>query len=95
VCQGKISPLGCNNPVGGGVLLVGLSSGANLYHDLFQMITVRGGLGVRVDRSLGAGCPANGMSGAVGFGLVAACSLILNCMCAMMPESLVSAKEEG
>ena len=51
-----ISPLGCNNHVGGeGVLSVGPSSGANLYHDLYQMIIVRGGLGVRV-----GGCMSRG-----------------------------------
>jgi len=35
------------------------------------MMVVRVGLGVRVGKSLGAVCLANGMSGAVGFGLIA------------------------
>jgi hypothetical protein len=44
-----ISPLGCNSSVGGeGVLHVGPSSGASLYHGLYQMMTVRDGLGLRV-----------------------------------------------
>ena len=44
-----ISPLGCNGRVGWeGVLIVGPSSGASLYHDLYQKMVVRVGLGVRV-----------------------------------------------
>ena len=43
-----VSPLGCNSLVGGRVLRVGPSSGANLYYDLSQMMVVRGGLGRRV-----------------------------------------------
>ena len=61
---------------GEGVLLVGPSCGANFYHDLYQMMVVRGGLGVRVGRCLGAVCMVNAMSDAVGVGLVVACSLI-------------------
>ena len=76
-------------------MLVGPSSGARLYYDLSQMIAVRGGLGVRVGRCLGAVCLAIGISGAVGFGVVAACSLINFCLCAMMPKSLVCAKEQS
>ncbi len=64
---------------------VGPSSGARLYYDLSQMMVVRGGLGVRVGWCLCAVCLAIGMSGAVGFGVVVACSLISFCMCAMMP----------
>ena len=72
---------------------MGPSSGASLYYDLSQMMVVRSGLGVRVGRSLGAVRLANNMSGEVGFGLVVACSLIFFCLCAMMPTSLVCAKE--
>ena len=49
---------------------MGPSSGAKLYYDLSQMIAMRGGLGVRMGRCLGAVCLAIGMSGAVGFGIV-------------------------
>ena len=56
-----ISPLGCNSHARGGVMHVGPSSGASLYYDISQMIVVRGGLGVRVGRSLGAVCLANGI----------------------------------
>ena len=80
---------------GEGVLPAGPSSGASLYHDLHQMMVVRDGLGVRVDRYLGAVCLANGMSGAVGSGIVAACSLIFFCLWAMMPRILVSAREQS
>ena len=73
---------------------MGPSSGARLYYDLSQMIVVRGSLGVRVVRSLGAVCLADGISGAVWFGLVAACSLINFCLCVMMHKSLVCAKEQ-
>ena len=74
---------------------MGPSSGANLYHDLCQMMVVRGGLGVRVGRCLGAVCLANVMSGAVVIGLVAACSLIFFWLCALMPRSLVCAREQS
>ena len=90
-----ISPLWCSSPMRGkGVLPVGPRSGAGLYHNLDQMMAVRGGLGVRVGGCLGAVCLANGVSGAVGFGLVAAYSLIFFCLCAMMPRSIVCAKEQ-
>ena len=74
---------------------VGPSSGARIYYDLSQTIVVRGGLGVRVGRCLGAVCLAINNSGAVGFGIVAACSLINFCLCAMMPKSIVCAKEQS
>jgi hypothetical protein len=74
---------------------VGPSSGTILYYDLTEIIVVRGGLGVRVGRCLGAVCLAISMSGAVGLGIVAACSLFNFCMCAMMPTSLVCAKEQS
>jgi hypothetical protein len=76
-------------------MLVGPNSGARLYYALSQMIVVRGGLGARVGRCLGAVCLAIGMSGVVGFGIVAACSLINFCLCALMPKSLVCAKEQS
>ncbi len=38
---------------------------------------------------------ANGMPGAVGFGLVADCSLTFFCLCAMMPMNLVFAREQS
>ncbi len=76
-------------------MLVGPSSGAILYYELSQMIAVRSGLGVRVGRCLGAVCLAIGMSGAVGFGIVAACFLINFCMRVMMPKSLVYAKKQS
>ena len=72
---------------------MGPSSGANLYSDISQMMIVLGGLGVRVGRSLGAVCLAKSISGAVWFGILAACSLINFCLCAMMPKSPVCAKE--
>ncbi len=90
-----ISPLGCNNHVRGGGLPVGPSSGASLYYNISQMMIVRGGLGVRVGRSLGAVCLANGISGAMWFGILVACFLINFCLCAMMPKSLVCVKEQG
>jgi hypothetical protein len=90
-----ISPLGFNSLVRGGVLLVGPSSGASLYHDLSHMMAVRSGLGVRVDRGLGAVCLANVISGAVWFSVVAACSLINFFICVMMPKSLACAKEQS
>jgi hypothetical protein len=68
------------------------NSGANLYHDLCQMMAVRGGLGVWVGGCLRAVCMANGMSGAVLLGLVAIISLIFFCLCAMMPKSIVCAR---
>ncbi len=74
---------------------VGPSSGAKLYYDISHMIVVRSGLGVRVRRCLGAVCLAIGMSGAVGFGIVAAYSLINFCLYAMMPKSIVCAKEQS
>ncbi len=74
---------------------MGPSSGANIYHDLCQMMVVRGGLGAWVGGSLGAVCLANGVSGAVGLGLVAIISLIFFCLCAMMPKSLVCAREQS
>ena len=74
---------------------VGPSSGAKLYYDLSQMIAVRGGLGDRVGRCLGAVCLAIGMSGAVGFSIVDAFSLINFCLCAMMPKCLVCAREQS
>ena len=85
----------CNNRVRGGVLPVGPSSGASLYHVLSHMMVVRGGLGIRVGRGLGAVCLANGISSAVWFSVVAACSLINFCLCVMMPKSLVCAKEQS
>jgi len=75
-----IPPMGCKSPMRVGVLPVGPSSGANLYHVLSHMMIVRGGLGVRVGRGLGAVCLANGISGAVRFGVVAACSLMNLCL---------------
>ena len=74
---------------------MGPSSGASLCYDLSQMMTVRGGLGVRMGMSLGAVCLANDISGAVLFGILAACSLINFCLCAMMPKSLICAKEQS
>ena len=74
---------------------MGPSIGVSLCLDLCQMMFVRGGLCVRVGGCLGTVCLANGMPGAVGFGLVDACSLIFFCLCAMMPRSLVCAKEES
>ena len=74
---------------------MGPSSGASLYYDLSEMMVVRGGLGVRMGRSLGAVCLANGISGAVWFGIIAACSLINFFLCAVMPKSLVRAKEQS
>ena len=79
----------------GGVLIVGPSSGANLYFDLSHMMVVRDGVGVRVGKGLGAVCLANGISGAVWFGIVATCSLINLCLCVMMPKSLVFANEQS
>jgi len=76
-------------------MTVGPSSGAKLYYDLSQMIVVRGGLGARAGRCLGVVCLAIGMSGAVGFGIVAACSQINFCLCAIMPNNLVCAKEQS
>jgi len=87
--------MGCNSHVRGGVLHVGSSSGASLYYVLSRMMVVRGGLGVRVVRGLGAVCLANGISGAVWFSVIAACSLINFCLCVMMPKSLVCAKEQS
>ena len=80
---------------GEGVLPVGPSSGASLYHERYKMMDVRGDLGVRVVRCLGAICLANGMSGAMGVGLVAAYSLIFMCLCAMIPRSPVCAREQS
>ncbi len=77
------------------VLHVGPSSSANLYHVLCQMMDVRGGLGVWVGGCLRAVCLVNGVSGAVRFDLVAIISLIFFCLCAMMPKSLVCAREQS
>ena len=74
---------------------MGPSSGASIYYDLYQMMVVRGCLGVRVDGSLGAVCLASGIYGAVCFGIVAACFLINFYLCVMMPKSLVCAKEQS
>ena len=74
---------------------MGPSCGASLYYDLYQMMAVRVGLGVWMVMCLGAICLADGMSGAVGVGFVAACSLIFFCLCAMMPRSLVCAREQS
>jgi hypothetical protein len=90
-----MSPLGCNSPMRWGGLSVGPSSGTSLYYDLSQIMVVRGGLGVRVGRSLGAVCLAKGISGVVWFGIIAACSLINLCLCVMMPKNLVCAKEQS
>ncbi len=49
---------------------------------------VRGGLGARVGRSLGAVCLANGISSAVWFGIVATCSLIKFGLRVMMPKNI-------
>ena len=76
-------------------MLVGPSSGASLYYDLSQMMVVRGGIGFRVGRSLGAISLANGISGVVWIATVAACSLINLCLCVMMPKSLDCAKEQS
>ncbi len=46
------------------------------FHYLCQMMVVQGGLGVRVGGCIGAVCLANGMSGAVGLGLVAIISIL-------------------
>ena len=74
---------------------MGPSCGANLYYDLCQMMVVRGGLGVWVGGCLGAVCLANYVFGAVLLGLVAIISLIFFRMCAMMPKTLVFAKEQS
>ena len=76
-------------------MLVGPSSGARLYYDLSQMIVVRCGIGVRVGRCLCVVCLAIGMSSAAGFGIVDAFSLINFCLFAMMPKSLVCAREQS
>ena len=72
--------MGCNILVRCGVLHVGPSSGASIYHVLSHMMDVLGGLGVRVGRGLGAVCLANGISGVVWFCKLAACSLINFCL---------------
>ena len=87
--------MGCNSLVRGGVLPVGPSSGASLYHVLSQMMVVRDDLGVRVGRGLGAVCLANSIFGVVWFSVVAACSLINLCICVMTPKSLGCAKERS
>ena len=74
---------------------MGLSGGASFYYDLSQMMAVRGGLGVRMGRSLEADCLENGISCVVWFVILAACSLINFCLCAMMPKSLVCDKEQS
>ncbi len=55
---------------------------------------VRGGLGVRVGGCLGDIYMANGMCRALVLGLDASCSLIIFCLCAMMPSNLVCAIEQ-
>jgi hypothetical protein len=87
--------MGCNSHMRGGVLPVGPSSGASLYHVLSHMMDVRDGLGVRVGMGLGAFCQANGISDVVWFSVVGASSLINFCLCVMMPKSLVCAKEQS
>ena len=57
------------------------SSDASLYHGLYQMMVVRGGLGVQVGGCLGAVCLANDMSGVVELGLVASFFLFFLYMC--------------
>ncbi len=74
---------------------MGPSIGANLYYDLCQMMAVRGGLGVLVGGCLEAVCLVNGVSAAVWLGLVAIVSLTFFCLCAMMPKSLVCAREQS
>ncbi len=77
------------------VLHAGPSSGTNLYCYLCQLMIVRGGLGVGVGSCLGAVCLANGVSGVVWLGLVAILSLICLCPRAIMPKSLVCARERS
>ena len=90
-----ISPLGFNSPVKRGVYACGAYSGANLYYGLYQMMAVRGGLGVLVGDFLGAVGLADDMAGIVLQFLVASCSRIFFCLFAMMSSSLVCASEQS
>ncbi len=73
----------------------GAYSGANLYYGLYQMMVVRGGLGVLVGDFLRAVFLADGMAGVVLQLLVASSSRICFCLFAMMPSSLVCAASKA
>ncbi len=77
------------------VYACGAYSGANLYYGLYQMMVVRGGLGVLVGECLRAVCLADAMAGVMNQFLEDSCSHIFFCMFAMMPSSLVCASEQS
>ncbi len=68
--------MGCNSLVEGRVCACGTFSGANLYYVLYQMMAVRGGLGVLIGGYLGVVCLAGGMAGVLKQFLEDSCSRI-------------------